>query len=74
MLERPVRGLLELECAGGYGMTDGVVTAFPGTPLRSCLHRLVTHKLHHLYVVDHLGHPLAVVSATDILSLFSQEE
>jgi CBS domain-containing protein len=48
-------------------MTSAVVTVGPETPLKEVAGRLVRHRISGVPVVDRRGHPLGVVSETDIL-------
>lgn len=48
-------------------MTSAVVTVGPETPLKEVARRLVEHHISGVPVVDRRGHPLGVVSETDIL-------
>ena len=73
VLARPLRSMLELQCCGGTGKR-GLVVCMPDTCLLDAMKRISETKLHHIFVVDSTGAPLAVVSTTDILRLFLRPE
>lgn len=75
VLAAPLRCFLELEAVGaGAGGAHGagprgVVSVRPDATLLDALHALCAHGLHHVFVVDGDGAPLAVVSTADVLRL-----
>ena len=75
-LALPVRAFLELQTAGGFSgarvrghAAPGLVTVRADATLTDAMRAIVDHGLHHVFVVDADGAPLAVVSCTDVLKL-----
>ena len=75
VLALPVHRFLELNVAGGLGASRaagsprGVVSVKRDATLEAAMRAIVAHRLHHVFVVDDAGVPLAVVSTTDVLRL-----
>jgi CBS domain-containing protein len=76
VLALPVRAFLELQTAGGFGgshvrghAAPRLVTVRADATLMDAMRAIVDHGLHHVFVVDADGAPLAVVSCTDVLKL-----
>jgi CBS domain-containing protein len=75
-LALPTRAFLELQAAGGFGgarvrgtAAPRLVTVRADAALTDAMRAIVDHGLHHVFVVDADGAPLAVVSCTDVLKL-----
>lgn len=49
-------------------MTRRVITAVPDTPFRELLATMLDHGLDTVAVIDPLGHPLGVITDTDVLT------
>ena len=76
VLALPVRAFLELQTAGGFGggrvrghAAPQLVAVRADATLADAMRAIVEHKLHHVFVIDDQGAPLAVVSCTDVLKL-----
>ena len=76
VLSLPVRAFLELQAAGGFGgarvrghAAPRLVAVRADATLADAMRAIVDHGLHHVFVVDADGAPLAVVSCTDVLKL-----
>ena len=52
-------------------MTEGVVTAEAGEPIREAADRLITYEIHHLPVVDEKEGVIGMLSTTDLAAYFS---
>ena len=52
-------------------MTDEVVTAEAGEPIREAADRLITYEIHHLPVVDEEEGVIGMLSTTDLAAYFS---
>ena len=52
-------------------MTEGVVTAEAGEPIREAADRLITYEIHHLPVVDEEEGVIGMLSTTDLAAYFS---
>ena len=52
-------------------MTEGVVTAEAGEPIREAADRLITYGIHHLPVVDEEEGVIGMLSTTDLAAYFS---
>ena len=76
VLALPVRAFLELQTAGGFGgarvrgrAAPRLVALRADATLADAMRAIVDNGLHHVFVVDAGGAPLAVVSCSDVLKL-----
>ena len=52
---------------------SGVVTCGVEDTLGAVVERMVTRRVHHVYVCSAEGHPLAVITPRDVLRLLADE-
>jgi CBS domain-containing protein len=55
-------------------MTADVVTVGPQTPLPELARTMIDAHIHRVFVVDAKGHPIGVVSSTDLIAAAAQAE
>ena len=72
LVDKLLRSIGE-ESVGAY-MTEDVATVTLETTLAKAAHEMVRNRVHHLPVIDHVGHLAGIISTMDILTEFSDPE